>query len=359
VSVRRILILEAQTPFVRGGAEILVRQLAGALGDRGYEVDVVSIPFRDQPRDELMAHAAAWRLMNLDEAAGRAVDLVIATKFPTYLARHPAKVAWLVHQHRAAYELCGTPFSSFDHTERDVGLRRRLVDMDTQALGECAGLFAIARNVSARVDKYNGLHAEPLYHPPKLAGRLTPGPYGDYVLTVTRLEHVKRVDLAIEAFAAVDRPLRLVIAGDGSARARLEARIEDLGLRTRVSLLGRVSDERLIELYAGARAVLFAPYDEDYGYVTLEAFLARKPVVTASDSGGPLEFVEHRTNGLVAEPSAAALAEAINSLAADARLAASLGERGYERARGVTWDGVVERLVGAAERRAAAPQAGA
>jgi glycosyltransferase involved in cell wall biosynthesis len=358
VSVRRVLILEAQTPFVHGGAEILVRQLAGALRERGYDADVVSIPFNDEPREELLAHAAAWRLIDVSRSLGRPVDLAIATKFPTYFVRHPAKVAWLVHQYRAAYELCGTPFSGFAHDERDVGLRKRLIELDTRMLAECAGLFSIARTVSSRLHKFNGLAAEPLYHPPKLAARLKPGAYGDYMLTVARLEHVKRVDLAIEAFHAVDRRLRLVVAGEGSARPRLEQRIEELGLGQRVTLLGRVSDDQLIDLYAGARGVLFAPYDEDYGYVTLEAFLARKPVVTASDSGGTLEFVEDGTNGLVAAPTADAIAGAVNRLAADAALAARLGGRGYERARLVTWDGVVERLVAAAARPRAAARAG-
>jgi glycosyltransferase involved in cell wall biosynthesis len=358
VSVRRALILEAQTPFVHGGAEILVRQLAGALRAHDIEADIVSIPFQDQPHDELMAHAAAWRLVDVSHSLGKPVDLAIATKFPTYFARHPAKVAWLVHQHRAAYELCATPFSNFEHTEEDVGLRKRLIELDTEMLGECAGLFSIARTVSARLQKYNGLVAEPLYHPPKLAGRLKPGPYGDYMLTVARLEHVKRVDLAIDAFQRVDAPLRLLIAGDGSVRERLEERIDACGLRPRVSLLGRVSDDHLVDLYAGARGVLFAPYDEDYGYVTLEAFLAHKPVITASDSGGTLEFVDDGINGLVVDASAEAIAAAINRLAHDAPLAARLGDAGYERARTVTWDGVVERLVGAAERRAAPAAAG-
>lgn len=351
MSVRRVLVLEAQTPFVHGGAEILVRQLAGALRRHGYESDIVSIPFRDEPREELMAHAAAWRLLDLSGSVAGPVDLAIATKFPTYFVRHPAKVAWLVHQYRAAYELCGTPFSNFEHTERDVGLRKRLVELDTKALGECAGLFTIARTVSARLQKFNALAAEPLYHPPKLADRLKPGPYGDYMLTVTRLEHVKRVDLAVEVFQHVDAPLRLVVAGEGSARRRVEERIAALGLGHRVALAGRVTDEELIDLYAGARGVLFAPYEEDYGYVTLEAFLARKPVVTASDSGGPLEFVVDGINGFITAPAAEALAGAVNRLGRDARLAASLGESGYERARRITWDGVVERLVGAADRR--------
>lgn len=346
MSVNKVLVLEAQTPFVHGGAEILVRQLVAALRDRGYESDIVSIPFLDEPRDELMAHAAAWRLIDLTRVLGRPIDRVIATKFPTYFVRHPAKVAWLVHQHRAAYELVGTPFSNFEHTERDVGVRQRLLETDTQMLRECTKLFSIAETVSARVQKYNGLTATTLYHPPKLAQQLKPGPYGNYFLSVTRLERVKRVDLALAAFQTVDRSMRLVLAGDGSARAEIAREIERLGLGDRVSLLGRVTDEELIALYAGARGVLFVPYDEDYGYVTLEAFLARKPVVTASDSGGPLEFVTHQTNGLVAEPTAEAIADALNRLAADSRLAAALGSAGYDRASLVTWDGVVEQLVG-------------
>jgi glycosyltransferase involved in cell wall biosynthesis len=343
----RILILEAQVPFVHGGAEILVRQLAGALAARGHDAEIVSVPFTDYPKEELLAGAEAWRLLDVTKAGGREVDLVIATKFPTYCARHPRKVLWLVHQHRAAYELCGTRFGDFSHSERDVALRRRLIELDTRMLRECVGLFTIAKTVSERLSKYNGIASEALYNPPKLADRLHDGPYGDYVLTVTRLEHVKRVDLAIDAFEKVSPSLRLLIAGDGSARQALGDYIERRRLGGRVTLLGRVDDDQLIELYAGCLAVLFAPYQEDYGYVTLESFLARKPVVTARDSGGTLEFVADGVNGCVCDPTADALAAAVNRLAADRARAAALGDRGHEVARGITWDHVVDRLVGA------------
>jgi len=356
VTVRRVLVLESQTPFVHGGAEMLARELVAALGRHGCEAELVSLPFRDAPRDELLAHAAAWRLLDLTRALDRPVDVAIATKFPTYFARHPAKVTWLVHQHRAAYELCGTPFSDFAHTERDVGLRKRLIELDTQMLQECRGLFSIARTVSARLQKYNRLTATPLYHPPRLAASIRSGSYGDYLLTVSRLEKVKRIDLAIDAFARVPGPTRLIVAGDGSERAALAARIEALGLSDRVRLAGRVPDAELIELLAGARALLFAPFEEDYGYVTLEAFLAKKPVITTSDAGGPLEFVEHDVNGYVTAPDAEALAAAVTRLAANASEAARLGDAGFARARLITWDGVVEQLLTAA--REGVPSAG-
>ena len=101
--------------------------------------------------------------------------------------RHPNKVAWLIHQYRAAYELCGTEYSDFAHTKLDVGLRDTLIRLDTEMLGECRRhVRQRAQHRAARLAKFNGLAAEALYHPPRLAARLRPGPYGDYVLSVGR-----------------------------------------------------------------------------------------------------------------------------------------------------------------------------
>lgn len=336
---------EAQVPFVHGGAEAFVRELVRELVARGYDAELVSVPFKWYPKEEILPHAAAWRLLDLSESNGRAIDLVIASKFPTYFVRHPNKVAWLLHQYRAAYELCDTPYSDFGHNERDVGLREQLIRLDTQMLGECRRLFAIAETPATRLRTYNGLAAGVLYPPPRLASRLRPGPYGGYVLSVGRIESVKRVDLLAAAMASVDTSIRLVVAGTGTDRARVERIAAERGVADRVDFLGAVDDERLIELYAGALAVLYPPYEEDFGYVTLEAFLARKPVVTATDSGGPLEFVVDGVSGRVCPPEPEAFADAINDLARDRRRAADLGDAGYERARGITWDGVIEKLL--------------
>ena len=347
MSIRTVVVCEAQVPFVEGGAEIHVRSLVAQLKARGYLVERVALPFKWYPKQEILAHAAAWRMIDLSESNGRPIDLVIGTKFPSYFVRHPNKVAWLIHQYRAAYELCGTPYSDFDHTEGDVGLRASLIDLDTKMLGECRRLFTNAGNTAGRLAKFNGLTAEPLYHPPHLASRLRTGEYGDYVLSVGRLESVKRADLLIKAMAHVDRPLSLVLAGDGTERQNLEALAGRLGVGDRVRFLGAVPDDQLIELYADAAVVAYVPFDEDFGYVTLESFLSAKPVVTLRDSGGPLEFVEDGVNGAVVEATPETLAEAINRYAGDKTLAASHGAAGRARAAAVTWDGVIEKLVGA------------
>ena len=135
------------------------------------------------------------------------------------------------------------------------------------------------------------------------------------------------------------------IAGEGPLQGELRKQIEGLGVEDRVELVGFVSAEELLDLYAGCRAAYYAPLNEDYGYVTVEAFLSRKPVLTTTDAGGPLEFVDDGVNGAVCEPEAGSIAAAINAYAADRRRAASHGDAGYARASKITWDGVIEKLV--------------
>ena len=110
--------------------------------------------------------------------------------------------------------------------------------------GNAGGLFTIARNTASRLKKFNGLDAEPLYHPPPFADASVPGPYGDYVLFVGRMESIKRPDLAVRAMHAVDRPIRLVMVGDGTQRERTEALAESLGVSDRIDFVGAVGEER-------------------------------------------------------------------------------------------------------------------
>jgi glycosyltransferase involved in cell wall biosynthesis len=346
--IKRIVVADAHVPFVRGGAELHVQALVDQLQARGYAAERVAIPFRAQPKSELLAQAAAWRLLDLSSSGGEPIDLLIATRFPTYFARHPRKVAWVIHQHRAAYELCGTAYSDFEHTEQDVGLRKRLVELDARMLGECRRVFANAQNTANRLATFNGVAAQALYHPPMLADRLRQGRYGNDFLVVGRLEPVKRIDLAIRAMTLVPEPMRLVIVGDGSQRGALEQLAADIGVHGRVTFAGAAPDDRLVSIYADARAVIYTPYDEDFGYVTLEAFLSAKPVITATDSGGPLEFISDDVNGYVrpAEPAAIAAAAVQLSGRDGEQRAKRLGAAGLARARTITWDGVVEQLLG-------------
>lgn len=339
------MVAEARVPFVRDGAELHARSLVAQLHRRGHDAESVTLPFNGR-KNELLDQACAWRMLNLSTSNARPIDMLIATRFPTWFARHPRKVVWLIHQHRAAYELVGTPYTDFTDSEPDIQLRQQIAALDSRMFAECERVVTNSRNTAKRVEHFNGVSARPLYHPPPLAGRLREGAYGDYMLVVARLEPLKRIDLVIRALAQVSSPVRLVIVGDGSLRIELQREAAALNLGHRVTFAGSLWGDSVADLYAGALGVVYAPFDEDYGYVTLEAFLAAKPVITTTDAGGPLEFVRDGANGFVCEPEATSLAAAIDRLAADRALAERLGRTGRHVAETITWDGVIEQLLG-------------
>ena len=290
-----------------------------------------------------MAQAFLWRLVDLEEANGRPIDLVIATRFPSYVVKHRRKVVWLIQQFRQAYELDQTELGQFDDGSKDRATRRAVHRLDKQTLGEAERLYATSSNVAERLARATGHDAQIVRHPPReLPYRCDE--FGDFVLSVGRLDLAKRVDLLLNA--ARDANWRVVVAGDGPDRARLEAIARDLGSSVRIEFAGRVSATALADLYARCLAVYYAPIDEDSGMVPYEAFSSGKPVVTTVDAGGPLEAVENSVNGIVCESSADALRNAVDELFKDVARAKALGERGKTLVRSMNWDNVVDTLVG-------------
>ena len=341
------LVGEVQAPFTRGGAEALVEGLLENLDRAGHRTDVLRIPLRMLPRAEIVKNCLLWRLLDLEVSYGQPVDLFIPTKFPSYLVRHPRKVPWLFHQVREVYELYGTTYSGWTGLDVDATVRDSIRALDRVGLGEARTIFTISQVVADRLRATTGFEAECLYHPPPLAGRTRSEPAEDFVFSVGRLDRTKRLDLLLEAMARVRSPVRAVIAGDGPEREALRRRAGELELGSRVSFVGRIPDEEVIDLYARCLAVYFAPFDEDYGYVTLEGFLSGKPVIAAEDSGGVLEFVEDGATGRVVRADGEEVADAIDALHDDRVGARALGAEGRDRVRPIRWDTVIERLTSA------------
>ena len=346
----RIAVLHAQSAFVRGGAETHTEALVDALRRAGHEAEIVTIAGKWYPAWELAHQMAVWRSFDITESNGLKVDLAIALKFPAYLARHERKVVWLIHQHRSAYELWDHPeFADLSLQEDGPIVRDMVREADRVALGEAKRIFTNSRNVQGRLWDSLRLPSEPLYHPSPVAEALfarEPGPYGDYVFLPGRMEALKRQSLVLEAMRHVRGDVRLVLVGRGPDEPALRERAARLGLGDRVSFEIDVPDERLFELYLGSLAVSYGPFDEDYGYVTIEAFAARRPVVTNTDAGGPLEFVTDGETGLVVAPEPEQIAEAFDRLGADRTLAARLGNAGHALARERVpgWPEIVARL---------------
>ncbi len=347
----RIAVCHPQTPFVRGGAETHTDAVCRALSAAGHEAEIVTVAGKWYPATEVVHQMAVWRSLDLSESNGLKIDGVIALKFPAYLVKHERKIVWLIHQHRSAYELWDHPqFADLSLQEEGPAVRDMIRQADGIALGEAKRIFTNSKNVQDRLWSSLRLPSEVLYHPSPISEALLsmePGPYGDYVLFPSRLEGLKRQSLAVEAMRHVRTGVRLVLVGSGPDEDVIRRQVAKDGLGSKVSMEIGVPDERLYRLYLGALGVYYGPYDEDYGYVTLEGLAAKRPVVTLADSGGPLEFVTDGETGLVAPPEPRAIADCFDRLYADRDLAARLGEAGAERMRAAvpSWPDVVARLL--------------
>jgi glycogen synthase len=161
-------------------------------------------------------------------------------------------------------------------------------------------------------------------------------PAAPRVLCVGRLIHEKGFDLAVAAFGSLESRFadaRLVIAGDGPERERLEAQAKDLGIGDRVDFLGWVPPERMAGVIAGATLMVVpSRWQEAFGLVAIETAWQGRPVVAARVGGLPEPVVDGET-GLVVEPEdSAAIARAVATLLEDRRLAAQMGRAARTRA---------------------------
>ena len=347
----RVAVLHPQTAFARGGAEVHTEALVRALRAAGHEAEQVTIAGKWYPATELAHQMAVWRSFDISESGGLEVDAVIALKFPAYLAQHERKIVWLIHQHRTAYELWDHPqFADLARQDEGLVVRDMVRTADLLALSEAKRVFANSKNVQDRLLSSLTVHSDVLYHRSPVADALleaSPRELGEHVLYPARLESLKRQSLVIDAMRHVTTPVSLVLVGGGPDEAVLRAQAGERPLRDRIRIEGRVPDERLHELYLTSLGVVYAPFDEDYGYVTIEGFAASRPVVTLTDSGGPLEFVTDGETGLVVEPDPKAIAEALDRLYSDREAARRWGAAGDRLVREVvpSWPEVVTKLL--------------
>lgn len=346
----RVAIATVQVPFIHGGAETLCEGLRTAIAAEGHPVEVITLPFRFAPESQVLHAMQVWREEDMTELNWHAPDLVIPLMFPAWGLKHPNKRAWVLHQHRAAYDL-------FDPLVSTTALQTAVSTFDREALSDCVAVYTIAKNVSRRMQEHINVESTPLYHPPAGEADFYSGESWGYIFAPSRIETLKRQMLLLDAVAHMRTKVKIIFAGAGGQQQALQDKINEYNLNDRVRLLGHVTEPEKRALYAHALAVFFGPKDEDYGYVTLEAMLAAKPVITCTDSGGPLEFVENGYTGEITEPNAKAVAAVVDRLATDPTRAARLGKSARERylSLGLSWNKVVETLLSTAPATGAAP----
>lgn len=342
----RIALVSSYVPFVNGGARNIVEWLQAMLEDDGHQVEKIYLPELDAP-DLLFQQMMAYRWLDLEAA-----DRIICFRPQAHLIPHRHKILWFIHHIRAFYDLWDTPYRGFPDDSQRRSVRDALHRVDSAAIQEAKAVFTNSRVVSERLLTYNNARSEVLYPPVIHPERYRNAGFNNEIVCVCRLEHHKRQHLLVEAMQYVKSPVCLRLSGTSSGPGypqSLSNMIADLGLRSRVVLDNRwITEEEKIGQLSNCLAAAYLPLDEDsYGYPSLEASHASKPILTTTDSGGVLELVQDGINGYVTAPDPRALAGAIDRFHQDRNRTLVMGQKALDRLAelNISWQYVLRRLL--------------
>ncbi len=341
--MKRVAVVTSSPPLAEGGHMVIARALTQALRDAGHQADIIVTPQNRFGR-QASAYLATW-LTDVGVTDQGPIDQVISLRFPSYAIRHRNHVCWLNHTMREYYDQWETFSASLSGPGRvKERVRRQLIHAADRFLltRNVSRLFVQSETIRKRLAMWPELRATVLYPPPPHRPYHCDR-YGDFIFMVSRLTPLKRADLLVQALSLA-AGIRCVIAGEGDERPRLQALVDRLGLSERVTLPGELSDAAMLDHFARCRAVVFPPSEEDYGFVTAEAFASRKAVITCRDSGGPAELVTDGVEGFVCDPTAASVALAIERIMDDRAAAERMGANAFARGQKLNWDDVVRQL---------------
>lgn len=378
------ILAPSSVPFQLGGAEKFWLGLRQALAAQpGWICELIKIPVRENTFADIVNAYKFFSELDLTH-----FDVLVTSKYPAWIARHPRHICYMQHPLRglydcyhflnlpetlaqapaplhdllallrkacpsradlpAAFELCqkalaqkSLPDSLFSFPGPLIREVVHFFDRIALAPDQIQAYAAISNTVAQRANYFpQDASIAILHHPSDLTEFSCRT--GEYFFTASRINASKRLNLIVDAMAHVPEPIALKIAGTGPELEHLRKRAAH---DSRIEFLGHVPDAEMAVWYANAIAVPFAPLNEDYGLITFEAFKSGKPVITTTDAGGVCELVENGKTGLVVEPKPVAIGKALSTLANNRRLAESMGSNGRVLADRITWEGVASQLL--------------
>jgi glycosyltransferase involved in cell wall biosynthesis len=342
----KIIVATSSPPFVRGGHLIIAKELVNAINEYGHNAELLLTP--QNSFGKVYRAYIATRLIDLSEdGIGDRIDKVISFRYPSYALKHNNHTLWLNHRMREYYDL----WEQFNNRLSRKGkikeyIKRKIIfGFDKYFINRVKNIFVQSENIGNRLKKW-GNHKNKVLYPPPPKRKYRVDGYSNTIFTVSRLVNHKRVNLLIKALKhIINNNINIRVAGDGPELQNLKNLASRLNLENRVQFLGRISEETLIEEYAKCGAVYYAPYNEDYGFVTVESFSSYKPVISTDDSGGVKEIIEKSGGGIISEPIPEKIAKNIDKIFEKRATLLELGDKGNRWVSQLKWENTVKTLL--------------
>ena len=371
------IVAPSPTPFTMGGAEKLWFGIEEYLNkNTNHQCELIKIPTKEGSFWDLID--AYYSFYNLDLSH---FDMVISGKYPAWMTPHHNHHIYMLHTLRGLYDSYNSTMelpqienihikNIMEYMQRDNATIQTAFDMifnlkkeknipqaffdfpapfikeiihflDKKAMQHIKKFSAISQTVANRKSYFPNLAKVKVIYPPSNLTDFQNSGY-HYFFTASRLDAPKRIDMLIKAYQKADTNIPLKIAGTGAQYNHLKALI---GEDKNIELLGFVSDIELKAYYANAYAIIFIPKEEDYGLITIEAMSSQKAVITCSDSGGVLEFVQHNKTGIIASPSIEELSRHISFISTNRELTIKMGENAQKSVSHIQWENTINELI--------------
>ncbi len=332
----RVVVAVATTPFRATPDAVRAAALCAALRAVGMDAEVVPVPFTPAPASGIAPQLLACRLLDLSESMGTRIDRFIGIGLPASAICHPHKILW---DRGAPAVAQGGPSA--------VETAAMLARAGQQVASESQAVFATSRLAASRIARHWHRPAALLYEPPPLARFCRSDPAGRYLL-LDGCTPGERLTLVLEALQQTRLPVHLLaIAPEQQAQAmERTARASQVGV-DRLGFVAQPAPERLAGLIAAARAVVFAGHESPETGTALAAMLCLRPLIAPSDAGAPAEFIAHGRTGFTCEPTAEALADALDTLWGAPRQAGAMGQEAWQcyQDMALSWEAVARCLL--------------
>jgi len=373
------IVAPSPVPFTVGGAEKLWWGMLEYINKHTkHQCELIKVPTKEGNFWDLIDSYHTFYKLDLSY-----FDMVITGKYPAWMLQHENHHIYMLHCLRGLYDCyhflnldenvhtnhpkitafmeqlkeenktIETVFQELYALKEDVDIdpdfftfpsafaKEIIHFFDQKAMQNVRSFSAISKTVAQREVYFPKNTQVNVIYPPSSLQHFTNQGY-EYFFTLSRLDSAKRIEMIVKAYKNTKTSIPLKIAGTGPLSKQIEELAQD---DPRIELLGFISDDEVIAYYAKAYAVIFIPYDEDYGLITIEAMMSQKPLVTFSDTGGVVEFVEDQITGLVSEPSVEKLTQNIDFLADNPQLCKEMGKNAQKRVESITWKHTIDSLL--------------
>lgn len=354
-----------------GGAERVLAELVNALSSRGYSIDVATFdrpnerpfysisenvrmhaiewgdPGRPVPRSTMPMVIGSLRRIAQTVKPDTAVAFMHSTYIPVAFALLGTGIPLIASEHTAAAHFASRPIQrSMTRVAQRMAFAKTVVSQqvyDEHPKGWRKNLYILPNPVD--LDSFASAKGK--------------WPSENVIVCVGGLRPEKDQLTLISAFDRVADAFpewRLRLVGDGSERPAIEARIAASPHRARIELPGVIRD--VAAEYANASIIAMPSRYESLGMVAIEAMASGRPVVGFSDCVGAATLIQHRINGLLAEPGAnraQALADTLHVLMADQKLRFDLGANAPATVEHYSLDAIVSQWEQLLIKAAASP----